>query len=193
MDFETKLNKELPWSQKFREESCHQHTSYHDEMGVPVTSGRITYKVLHADYCWEDGRVIVNSRKLISLNNRLIENEKDIVMYNMVHNAQRLLNRLGGPAAYLYKNDRITDTHYYLNDERINPGAYWLSITKQSNIYKQKKRGNVFYFKSKFKDIPCPYSYSPRYQRFIWKLNGKKVTISEFWKNWEQRFVCLPE
>jgi len=191
MDFETKLNKELPWSQKFREESCHEHTSYHDHLGTSVSSGRIAYHVLHADYCWENGGVIVNARRLISLDKKFKQKEKDIILYQIVRKGQILLSRFGGPAGYVYKNGLITNTYYFINGKLIKPGAYWIKITKRSNIYKQKKRGNVLYFKSKLSGVPYPYSYSLRHKRLIWKLNGKKVTVSEFWKDWEQRFVGL--
>lgn len=188
MDFEKKVSNELPWSQKFRDVWNSTESSFDAGDGIKQVRSfdyeapdrRFKCFVLHYDR--DKGE---KGYDFIQIDYRRREQDINGQVFS-------LQSRVGGPSFYRIVNDEIVEIEYWLGGQRVQPAKYWTYLcTQLVKHYETEWRNNVVYFKSKNGKVPCPYCYIIKRKQFVYKLGKKRVTVSDFWKHWEQRFVNI--
>ena len=177
MNFQDKLETELPWSQKFREYPVVAEV-YRNRHGGLVYPFRYEY-----DYQIDDS----NSAQIVTFGDSEFVSYFSKDVFGNMH-----LDRLGGPATYKTKRGAITSFHYLLGGLRISPYEYWKLIHSEiyKGTYEFHQHSNELVF-IKPKELPGPYSYNDKAKRFTWKLNGHRVSASQYWRCIETTFTTL--
>lgn len=188
MNFEQKLNNDLPWSQKFRDEYRFEDNSFVAEDGI-VQVRAFSYETPDRRFkCFVthfDRKKDEEGYDFIQFDYR----RKDQSVSGKIYSES---SRVGGPSFYRLVNGEIVDIEYWLHGQKVPPSWYWVKLcTSVVKHFEADWRNDVVYFKSKSGKLPCPHSYDIKRQRFTYKIGKRKVTVSDFWKHWEQRFVNI--
>ena len=116
------------------------------------------------------------------------------VMYYIEYSISR--GRVFAPCQYIIDHDGKLDRFKWRFVMRKSHSVfdYWkICLDRYKEYFELTQISRAKYLINSTRSIPHPDTINVRTRRLTWRLNGKCVTISDYFREWEQRYVnALP-